>query len=222
MEQSPQFALIFDVDGTLIDSNPSHKEAYKQFFKNHDITISDDDFEQFISGRMDPDIMKHFFGEDITPEQIDAYTNEKETLYQKIYAPKIKPIDGLLPFLQQVKEAGIPMAIATSGPKMNVDFLFEHIPLQPFFAQIVCSQDIQDGKPAPQIFEVAAQKLGQSADQCIVFEDSPPGVEAAKKAGMRIVALTTSLSPDELKAANLVINNYEDVNVDKLKKVMED
>lgn len=222
MEQSPQFVLIFDVDGTMIDSNPSHKEAYKQFFKAHNITISDDDFEQYISGRMNPDIMKHFFGDDIKPEQIDQFTKEKETLYQKLFAPKIKPLDGLLPFLQQAKEQGIRMAIATSGPQMNVDFLFEHIPLHPFFDEIVCSKDIEDGKPAPQIFEVAAQRLKQSADQCIVFEDSPPGIEAAQKAGMQIVALTTSLPPDQLKAANLVINNYEEVDVDKLKKIMEE
>ncbi|GAB3491841.1 hypothetical protein GCM10027341_05290 [Spirosoma knui] len=95
--------LIFDMDGTLIDSNPTHKEAYTQFLKRYDIELTDDDFMKYISGRMNPEILRHFFGDDSTEERIRELTKEKETLFQELYAPRIQPINGLLPFLNSAR-----------------------------------------------------------------------------------------------------------------------
>lgn len=213
--------LIFDMDGTLIDSNPTHKEAYTQFLKRYEITLTDEDFIRYISGRMNPDIMKHFFGEDIEPARIEELTREKETLFQKLYAPSIKPINGLVPFLNSVHQAGFPMVLATSAPMMNVAFVFDHLPIGSFFKEIVSEQDVAVGKPDPTVFRLAAERVGAQAEQCLVFEDSQPGVEAAHQAGMRVIVLTTTHRPDELNEADLAIDDYTQVSVSQLRDLMK-
>lgn len=215
-----EFALLFDMDGTLMDSNPTHKEAYRAFLKKYSIDLTDDDFEKYISGRMNPDIMKHFFGKDVSYQKITALTREKEALFQSAFQEKIKPIRGLLPFLKQVREAGIRTALATSAPMINVTFMFDHIPIRDCFDVIVCDRDVKVGKPEPGVFQVAAKKLKMDPARCIVFEDSPAGLEAAQKAGAKVIMLTTSKSAAELKGADLVIDAYDELSITKLTKLM--
>ncbi|CCH51174.1 Phosphorylated carbohydrates phosphatase TM_1254 [Fibrisoma limi BUZ 3] len=218
----PELALIFDMDGTLIDSNPTHKEAYRQFFTRFDINLTDDDFEQHIAGRSNPDILKHFLGDDLSPQKITALKQQKESLFQELFESKIKPIRGLLPFLKQVKDAGLLTALATSAPMMNVRFLFQHVPIEAYFDKIVCDRDVTDGKPDPAIFQVAARKLKADPARCIVFEDSQAGVESARAAGMRVVALTTNGQEKDTRHADLVIDTYSEITVAKLQKLMSE
>ncbi|GAA4458066.1 HAD family hydrolase [Nibrella saemangeumensis] len=213
------FALIFDMDGTMIDSNPTHKEAFERFFAQYDIEMTDEDFINYVSGRMNPDIMKHFFGDAISSQKITALTREKELLFQELFAPKIKPIKGLLPFLKKAREKGIPMALATSAPKMNIEFVFTHIPLSDYFPHIVHDRNVKKGKPAPEIFLKAARKLRYPPERCIVFEDSKAGVEAAQAAGMTVVVLTTTHSAGELEGADWVINDFSEATITKLNKL---
>lgn len=168
------------MDGTLMDSNPTHQEAYTKFLKRYGIDLTDDDFKEQISGRMNPEIMKHFFGDDLADERIEALTQEKEKLFQELYAPRIKPVGGLLNFLNRAHDAHIRMALATSAPLMNVRFMYDHIPVESFFEQIVTDRDVTVGKPDPTVFRIAAERLGVEPRQCVVFEDSPAGVEAAR------------------------------------------
>jgi HAD superfamily hydrolase (TIGR01509 family) len=207
------------MDGTLIDSNPTHKEAYTQFLARYDIELTDELFKERISGRMNPDILTYFFGEkgeQLTEERIDELAREKETLYQQLFAPKIKPIAGLTEFLMAAQSADIPMALATSAPMMNVDFVFDKLGIRQFFQQLVTDADVEQGKPDPTVFRFAAERLGAAPEQCIVFEDSANGVEAAQKAGMVVVALTVSHEPDATERADRVIDDYTQISVDEL------
>lgn len=218
-----RFYLIFDMDGTLIDSNPVHKEAYTQFFARYDIKLTDESFKEHISGRMNPEILTYFFGEkgeELSEERIDELTNEKEMLYQKLYAPTIKPIRGLTEFLMAVQAAGIPMALATSAPMMNVDFVFDKLGIRQFFREIVTDADVDKGKPNPTVFRVAADRLGADPAQCLVFEDSAKGVEAARNAGMAVVALTVSHEPEATENADRVIDDYTQLKVDELSSLL--
>ena len=222
MENNPNASvLIFDMDGTLIDSNPTHKQAYSQFLDRYGFKLTDDDFIQYISGRMNPEIIKHFFGDDTPPERIHELTEEKETLFQSLYAPHIEPINGLIPFLNTVREAGFLMVLATSAPMMNVRFVFDHLPIEQFFTAIISEQDVAVGKPDPTVFQLAAKRVMASPAQCLVFEDSQPGVEAAHQAGMKVIVLTTTHQPDELGAAELAVDNYTQVTVEQLRQVMQ-
>ena len=213
--------LIFDMDGTLIDSNPTHKKAYTEFLKRHDIELTDEDFMTYISGRMNPDIFKHFFGDDLDQQRITELTNEKETIFQTMYGPEIKPINGLLDFLNSVQQAGIPMVLATSAPMMNVRFVFDHIPIESFFKAIVSEQDVAVGKPDPTVFRLAAEKVQASPETCLVFEDSEAGIKAAHGAGMPVVVLTTTNTADELNEAEMAIDDYTQVSLDRLYPLLE-
>ena len=218
-----QLYLIFDMDGTLIDSNPTHKEAYKQFFARYDIELTDDDFKEQISGRMNPEILTYFFkqkGEKLSEERIQELTREKETLFQQLYAPKIEPVKGLTEFLMAAKAADIPMALATSAPQMNVDFVFDRLGIRQYFQQVVTEADVDKGKPNPSVFKIAADRLGSDSAHSIVFEDSDKGVEAAQKAGMVVVALTTSHEPEATEKAERVIDDYTQIKVDQLRGLL--
>lgn len=211
--------LIFDMDGTLIDSNPTHKIAYTEFFSRYDIHLTDEGFKDHISGRMNPDIMTYFFGEKgekLSDERIDELSREKETLYQQLYAPKIEPVKGLTQFLMAVRDADIPMALATSAPMMNVDFVFDKLGIRQFFQQVVTDADVKSGKPDPSVFQIAAERLGADPACCLVFEDSAKGVEAAQNATMKVVALTTSHEPEATEKADKVIDDYTQIKVDQL------
>ncbi|MBO0930276.1 HAD family hydrolase [Fibrella aquatilis] len=216
--QSPLY-FLFDMDGTLIDSNPTHKEAYTQFFARYDIELTDDDFKEHISGKMNPEIMPYFFeqkGEKLDDKRLQELTTEKETLYQQLMAPKLVPVAGLTDFLQAVQQAGIPMALATSAPMMNVDFVLDGLHIRQFFQEIVTDADVEKGKPEPDVFQVAAQRLGARPDQCVVFEDSAKGVESAQKAKMKVVALSISHEPEATDKADLAIDDYVGLTVEKI------
>ncbi|MCX6218616.1 HAD family phosphatase [Spirosoma sp.] len=222
MENKPNTpVLIFDMDGTLIDSNPAHKQAYTEFLKRHGIELTDADFINYISGRMNPDVIKHFFGADTDTERIQELTKEKETLFQDIYGPQIKAIDGLIPFLNSVREAGFLMVLATSAPMMNVRFVFDHLPIEQFFTTIISEQDVEVGKPDPTVFRRAAERVMAQPADCLVFEDSQAGVQAAHEAGMKVIVLTTTHTADELGAAELAIGDFTQVSVAHLRQIMQ-
>ena len=124
---------------------------------------------------------------------------------------QLDPIKGLIPLLEFLYEKKLPMAIATSGIQVNIDFMFDHIPIRQFFPVIVNSSHIQKGKPDPEIYLQAAEKLKVETKHCLVFEDAVVGVKAAHRAGMRVIAVTSTHSREELSEAELVISDYTEL-----------
>lgn len=209
-------AVIFDLDGTLLDNNEVHLKSWKQYLKENGKEVTDEDFKKNISGRTNKDATEHIYGRKMTQEEAEEYYLEKEKIYRKMYEKDIAPIAGLHDFLQALKDKDITMAIATSGIQVNIDFMFKHVPIEQYFTTVINSSHITKGKPDPEIFTKTAKELSIPAENCIVFEDSVAGVKAGKSAGMKVVALTTTHTKDELKEADLVINDYNEVNFEKL------
>lgn len=209
-------AFVFDMDGTLMDNNPYHFKAWQAFYKKYDRTLTIENYAEHINGRISRDIFTDFFGTALQPEDVVKYADEKNSLYRELYAPFIKPIDGLLPFLQEVFDAKIPMSIATSGTPANVAFMFEHIPIRHYFKHIVDSSAVTHGKPDPEIFLKAAASVNANPALCIGFEDSLAGIASAKAAGMKVVALTTMQKRDLIEHADLIIDNYTQLTVKDL------
>jgi beta-phosphoglucomutase family hydrolase len=214
-------AVIFDLDGTLLDNNDVHLQSWKKYLKDTmGKEISDEDYKENISGRTNHDAVEHIFKKKMSKEEAEKYYLKKEEIYRKMFEPIIAPIAGLPGFLQLLSDHHITMAIATSGIQVNIDYMFDHVPIRQYFKEIINSSDITKGKPHPEIFEVAAKKLGIPAENCVVFEDSTAGVQAAKAAGMKVVALTTTHSKDELKEADLVIKDYTEIDFEKLCSIL--
>ena len=215
-------AVIFDLDGTLLDNNDVHLKAWKQYLKENEKDISDEDFKENISGRTNKDAIEHIYQKEMTEDEASKYYLEKEEIYRKMYQADIAPIAGLQHFLEELHKHKIAMAIATSGIQVNIDFMFDHVPIKKYFKKIVNSGDVSKGKPDPEIFLKAAEALHIPKENCIIFEDSMAGVQAGKSAGMKVVALTTTPTHEELKEADLVIKDYSEIDFERLMSLQDD
>jgi HAD superfamily hydrolase (TIGR01509 family) len=207
-------AIIFDLDGTLIDNNHYHFLAWQAFYKNQGLELTHDYYKHEMSGKTNKDLFDKLFNTKLTPEASAAHANVKESLYRQLYEPHIAPITGLIEFLDSIKLAGIPMAVATSGIPVNIAFMFNKLPmLLNYFETVVDFTAVTHGKPHPEIYLTAAKRLGVEPTRCIAFEDAWAGIESAKDAGMKVVALTTTHPADELHSAHHVIKDYTQINL---------
>lgn len=201
-------AVIFDLDGTMVDNNPYHLASWRQYLQELGIEISEENYRKHINGRTNKDAIEYIYQRNMSDEEAMVYTLQKEAIYRKLYAPHIQPVNGLIELIKKIHNKKIPMGIATSGIQVNIDFLFEHIPIQSYFSAIINSAHIKKGKPDPEIFLTTAAALKVQPSACLVFEDAAVGVRAAKEAGMYVVALTTTQTATELAAADLIMNNF--------------
>lgn len=209
MSQKPA-AIIFDLDGTLVDNNAYHIEAWKAFYEKKGFDFSMDVYKNKINGRINNDIFRIIMGDHITQAEIDAYGAEKEALYRELYAAHIVPINGLIDFLKAAQESKIPMGIATSGIVPNIEFMFRNIPIRDYFGAVIDVEMITKGKPDPEIFLKAAAALNINPQHCIAFEDSLAGIRSAKAAGMYVVGLsTTHTKEDIMQDADWVVPDYQ-------------
>lgn len=202
-------AVIFDLDGTLIDNNSYHLKTWKVYLEKTGINISEEAYKKNINGRTNKDALEYIYNKNMTDEEAMQYALEKEAMYRDIYKTDIKPVDGLLELLEVLHNRDIPMAIATSGIQVNIDFMFEHIPIKQYFKEVVNSSHISKGKPDPEIYLKTASLLDIPPGNCLVFEDAVVGVNAAHAAGMKVVAITTTQSREELKDADIIIADFK-------------
>lgn len=218
----PPFAVAFDLDGTLIDNNQYHFITWQEFYRKRNRQLTMEEYKACFNGRTMTDCVKYVFQQpDMPVAEIERYTNEKESLYREIYAAHIKPIPGLLSLLALLHQEQIPMVIATSGIQDNIDFLFSHIPIKHYFKRVIKGSDITHGKPHPEMYQLAAKELELPAEKCIAFEDATVGVASAAGAGMKVIALTTTHTPEELTGANLIVKDYQGIHMEQLLQVLD-
>ena len=213
-------AAIFDLDGTLIDNNHYHIKAWKEYLRRNGRELSDEEYKINFNGRTNRDVVEYLHGRKMTDEEAAPIYLEKEAMYREIYQPYINPVPGLLELLQQLNSNGFPMAIATSGITVNIEFMFDHLPIRQYFKEVIHSSHIKKGKPDPEIYIKTAEKLGVNPADCVVFEDALVGIRSAKDAGMKVIALTTTHTVKELAEADLVIKNYTEINVNLMKTLI--
>jgi len=185
-------AVIFDIDGTLVDNMHLHAEAFGVFAKRHGLPPLTQADRARLDGRRNSEIFPILFKRDVAREEWLAYEHEKEGLYRELSKGRLYPLNGLHDLIERLKVERIPIALATSAPKPNVVHTLAELDLAAEFPVIVRGDEVARGKPAPDVFIEAARRLGVEPADCLVFEDAPMGIEAAQAAGMRVVALTTS------------------------------
>ena len=194
-------AAIFDMDGTLVDNSPVHVRAFEIFCARYGVTGWKEKLDNGF-GMGNDDIMR-------------LVMPEKEAIYREIYAPDIRPVDGLVELLEKLHAAGIPCAVGSSGCKANVDFVLDKCGLNPWFGVKISGDMVAHCKPDPEIYLTAAAALGVSPADCVIFEDARAGFEAARRAGAgRTVALTTTLPREVLEGeslADIVVDTFADI-----------
>ncbi len=214
-----QFAVIFDMDGVIIDSNPYHKISLRQFASRYGYTLSEQELKERIFGRTNRQWLLNLFG-NIPDEQIRKYADEKEELFRKIFRPHCKPVKGLLTFLELLDQQEIPKAVATSAPPANVSYTLELTQTAKYFPIILDDTFVKNGKPHPEIYLKASAALKMDPSKCIVIEDSLSGVAAGKAAGCKVIGITTTHNAEELHDADFIINDFENLGLDQLNKIV--
>ncbi|MFZ5999956.1 MAG: HAD family hydrolase [Bacteroidota bacterium] len=213
------FAIIFDMDGVIVDSNPAHKIALQQFCAQHGHQLTDDQLRNKIYGRTNKEWIVNLFGQ-LPEEQIRAFAEEKEAMYREIFKDDIKPVTGLIPFLDLLDQHRIPRAIGTSAPQSNVVFTLAKTNTEKYFSTILNDTFVTHSKPHPEIYLKCAQTLGLPNSQCIVIEDSLSGVEAGKAAGSKVIGITTTHTREELSHTDLVIDDFRNLTIEQLAQLV--
>jgi beta-phosphoglucomutase family hydrolase len=215
------FAVIFDMDGVVVDNISYHFDAWRQFAARYSRGLSDDELTRYVNGRVAREVLEYLFRQALTDEEVHRYTEEKEGLYRELYRPHLKPTEGLLPFLETLRTNGISTAVATSAPYSNIDFTLGGTGTRPYFREIVDARHVKRGKPDPEIYLQAASRLGIPPDRCIVIEDALLGVQAGLGAGMKVIGITTTHPAAELSNTHLVINDFHELSLPILKQLVD-
>ena len=196
--------LIFDMDGTIIDSMPSHAQSWITFIENHGISVDVPDLMRRTTGLTGAECMRELFQRDLSDEEAWALITEKEVIYRDLFAPRFAEVAGFKAFASQALARGLKVGVGTAGDRHNIAFAMHHLALPTPPHAIVGGDEGLPGKPHPAIFLEVAKRMATSARDCIVFEDAPFGIEAARRAGMRAVAICTSHSAGQLAGPHVV------------------
>lgn len=192
-------AVIFDIDGTIVDNMHLHAEAFARFAHRHGLPPLTSDDRARLDGRRNSEIFPLLFNREVGRDEWQGYEREKEELYRQLSTGRLQPIKGLGALIERLTQERISIALATSAPRLNVEHTLAELGLADAFSIIVRGDQVARGKPAPDVFIEAARQLGVDAADCLVFEDAPMGIAAAHAAGMRVVALTTSFDAEQLQ-----------------------
>jgi len=202
------FAFLFDLDGVIIDSMPLHTQAWSTYLEQLGLPATDAAIASRMHGKRNDDIVEDFIGRGLDPAAIFEHGAAKERLYRQLMATRLKEhlVRGVEAFLRRYE--GVPMAVASNAEPANVDMVLDGAGLRPRFRVVVDGQQVDRPKPFPDVYLRAATLLGVSPRKCIVFEDSPTGVEAGRSAGMRVVGVQTHSA--DLRDVDLSIRDFED------------
>jgi tRNA threonylcarbamoyl adenosine modification protein YeaZ len=212
-------AVIWDMDGIIIDSAPYHLKAWQQIFTSRGISFSEKAFQQTFGQRNDA-IISGILGAGASVEEIEAISNEKEASFRHKIAETPKPLPGVIALMSSLACEKVRMAIASSAPRENIELIINKIDIARFVQVVISEEDVTNGKPDPQGFKLAAVRLGVEPKNCLVIEDAVAGVTASKRAGMHCLAVTNSHTRDSLSKADQVVDSLEEVAIGDVKRLL--
>ncbi|MBS3776284.1 MAG: HAD family phosphatase [Bacteroidales bacterium] len=216
-------AIIFDMDGVLVDNQDIHRKAWVEFCRRIGHPIDPADFDRVGFGRKNKEFLRYFLQREVSGQEAKILGEKKEAVYRELAGKEIQPVNGLIPFLRSMKkEYHLKTAVASSAPRSNIDFVLKKLLIGEFFDVLADASLVDQGKPHPSIYLKTAELLDLPPAQCLVFEDSLFGVESALQAGMQVVALTTSHSYKELSAypCRDIIRDFSELNEEKMQKLI--
>jgi beta-phosphoglucomutase family hydrolase len=214
------FAVIFDWDGVVIDSSAQHEKSWEILAAETGKPLPAGYFKKGF-GKKNQAIIPDVLGWSLDPEEIQRLGNRKEALYRELVKQGgMKILPGARELLAALKASGIPRAVGSSTPRANLDSIFASTGLGAFFDAVVSADDVVHGKPAPDVFLKAASLLGSAPQECVVVEDALPGIEAAHRATMKVVAVATTNPLELLRHADWPVESLEEVSVAGLRALI--
>jgi beta-phosphoglucomutase len=215
----PQLAVIFDMDGVLVDSYHAHYESWKQVYGELGVEYTEATFGADF-GRTSRDILRRTLGDGLADERVGELDQRKEAFYRDILRENFPAMDGASELIHALAEDGFRLAIGSSGPPENVALVMEKLAGGRRFDVAVTGADVTRGKPDPQVFLIAAERLGVPVACCAVVEDAVHGIHAAQRAGMAAIALTGTLERDELAAADAVVDSLRQLSPERIRALV--
>lgn len=211
------------MDGVLVDSNPYHLEKWVDLLNDHGIRFDPEELRKQTLGHRNDTAFRYFFGARLRDGDIQRLSEKLEEKFRKVFGPHVKPLPGLESLIAECRRAGVPMAVASSAMAKNVEFIVDRLGFRPYFRCLVSGDEVARPKPAPEIYLKTARKLGIEPSGCVAFEDSVVGVESAKRAGMKCVAIGSTFPLDELRnRADLAVKSFEEVTLEKLRQLFDE
>jgi beta-phosphoglucomutase len=210
-------AVIWDLDGVIIDSAEEHKRSWYRLAEEEHLPFSDEQFWATFGKRNDT-IIPLLWG-DMPAEKVKDYADRKERYFREFIRETAQPLPGAIELLSALKEAGFKQALASSTPIENIDLISEVLGLKRYLSALVSGESVPKGKPAPDVFLKAAQELGVMPAQCVVIEDAVAGVEAAHNGGMKCIAVAGNRDLPGLRAAELMVKDLTEVDVEKIRRL---
>jgi len=220
MPRSSTKAVIWDMDGVIADTAPYHLKAWQEVLQKRGVNLTEEDFRHSFGQRNDT-IIRNALGKEVSQDEIDTIAREKEEGFRQRIRQDLKPLPGVIKLIKSLTKRRFKMALASSAPIENIQLLTRGLGINSCFHIIICDKDVTEGKPNPQVFLLAAQKLGIEPKNCIVIEDAVAGVSAAKKAGMRCLAITNTHPRTSLTEADLIVDTLEAVSVSDLEQLLK-
>jgi tRNA threonylcarbamoyl adenosine modification protein YeaZ len=215
-------AVIWDMDGVIVDSGRLHMRAWQEIFVKMGVNYTETDFRNTF-GKVNKDIISYKLKGKLTEGFLRTTGQEKEERFRALVKEEgIEPQAGAPGLIEALDREGFRMALASSAPRLNVELILNQLRLRHFFQAIVSEEDVTRGKPDPQPFLLAAERLGAMPEQSVVIEDAPAGIEAAHRGGMHAVGVTTSHPQKDLFEADLVVDSLADLNPDKILKLLKE
>lgn len=211
-------AVIFDMDGVIVHSNPVHKVILQEFCKKHGKELTDEMLREKVYGRTNQDWIPNVFG-DISDETIQQFADEKEQMFRDVFKPQEHVVPGLFEFLDALDEAGYKKVVATSAPAENEDYILKELGISNRFDAVLNSSHVTKSKPNPEPYLKAAAAIDVDPSECIVIEDSISGVESGLNAGATVVGITTTHTKEEMKNCALVANDFTGITMADLEKL---
>lgn len=213
-------AVIFDMDGVIVHTNPTHDVAWRIFLARHGAAATDEELQEHMYGKHNSHILSYFLKRPLSKDEIAQLQFEKEAIFRELYRPIAQPLNGLLALLDDLKLNQVKTGIATSAPVENLNLILEVLPLRPQMESLLSEADVTRYKPDPEIYLKSAAILGVPVAQCVVFEDSISGVQAGLNAGMKVVGVTTTYAPHQLPPCQAYVLDYENIGYDFVQQIL--
>ncbi|MFH1399223.1 MAG: HAD family phosphatase [Candidatus Woesearchaeota archaeon] len=212
-------AVIFDMDGVMIDNQPYQKKAWSQLFAEEGLKISDEELSKKIRGRPTLVGLREYFSGKYGEDYIQRLARRKEEIYKDIFEKEFKIVRGLVEFVKNLHQSRLKIGIATSSTKDLFDFSMKKMGIADYFDVIVTSDQITHPKPHPETYLITADELRIVPNQCLVFEDSVAGIESARAAGMKVILVMTSHTTKEVGPVNGAINNFTEIKASDILQI---
>lgn len=208
------------MDGVLVDSEVAHRDAWVLLGEEIGVPFSREVFESTF-GMHNRQILPLWLGEDLGEERIEEYSTRKEALYREAARSTLRPLPGIPERLHALHHEGWKMAVGSSGPRLNVEMVLEILGVSHLFSALSTGDDVTEGKPHPEVFLKAIERLGIDARRCVVIEDAPQGVQAGLRAGARVIAVTSTRPAVELSRAHRVLDSLAGLHRELLLELID-